>query len=207
MGYSTILDILGSIVVGGFLLLLLGRVNDAAVKNVYNNSEELILQQNLATTCLIIENDFRRIGYCKNYNLIPNTAAILSATDSSISFLTDVNDKGVVNTLKYYLGPTSELASTPNPRDRFLYRVVDNETPVGVNLGVTQFKLVFFDVYGDTIPFPIATPDLTTISTMEINVAVENVYGYGDSSQDGDNMYSSAFWRQIRLAAMNLKER
>ncbi len=207
MGYSTILDILGSIVVGGFLLLLLGNVNDAAVKNVYNNSEELVLQQNLATTCSIIENDFRRIGYCKNYNLIPTTAAILSATDSSISFLTDVNDKGVVDTLKYYLGSPSELASTPNPRDRFLYRVVDNETPVGVDLGVTQFKLVFFDVYGDTIPFPIATSDLTTISTMEINVAVENVYAYGDSSRDGDSMYSSAFWRQIRLAAMNLKER
>lgn len=206
MGFSTIIDILGSIVVGGFLLLLLARIDDQSVKNIYNNSEELILQQNLATLSSIIENDFRRIGYCKNYNLIPKTDFIVSATDSSISFKTDVYDQGVVDILKYYIGPASELASSPNPRDRFLYRVVNNDTPVGVNLGVTQFRLVYFDVYGDTLHFPIT--DRSLISSMEINLGVENVVGYGDASLNGgDDMYSSAFWRQIRLAAMNLQKR
>ena len=206
MGFSSILDILGSIVVGGFLLILLWQIDDSAVKNVYNNSEELILQQNLATSARILERDFRRIGYCKNYNLIPKTNVITSATDSSISFLTDVYDKGVVDTLKYYLGPTSELASSPNPRDRFLYRVINNETPVGVNLGVTQFRLVYFDVYGDTLFTPIS--DLSQISSMEINIAVENVVGYGgDSPEEEQSKYSTAFWRQIRLAAMNLQKR
>lgn len=205
MGFSTIIDILGSIIIGGFLLLLLGRIDDEAVKNIYNNSEELILQQNLATTSSILENDFRRIGYCKNYNLIPKTDVILSATDSSISFKTDVYDAGVVDVLKYYIGPTSELTSTPNPRDRYLYRVVNNDTPVGVNLGVTQFKLVFFDLYGDTLHFPIA--DLSLISSIEINLGVENVVGYGDASLGGDDIYSSGFWRQIKLAAMNLQKR
>jgi hypothetical protein len=203
MGFSTILDIIGSIVIGGFLLLLLWRIDDAAVKNVYNNSEELILQQNLATTARILERDFRRIGYCKSYNLIPKTNVITSATDTSISFLTDVNDAGNVDTLKYYIGPTSELSSTPNPRDRFLYRVVNDEVPVGVNLGVTQFKLVYFDVYGDTLHTPV---DLSLISSMEINIAVENVVGYG-GADDEDSKYSTAFWRQIRLAAMNLQKR
>jgi hypothetical protein len=205
MGFSTILDILGSIIIGGFLLILLWQIDDSAVKNVYNNGEELILQQNLATSARILERDFRRIGYCKSYNLIPKTNVIVSATDSSISFLTDVNDAGKVDTLNYYIGPTSELASTPNPRDRYLYRVVNNETPVGVNLGVTQFKLVYFDVYGDTLFTPIA--DLTLISSMEINIAVENVVGYGgDSPEEEQDKYSTAFWRQIRLAAMNLQK-
>jgi hypothetical protein len=203
MGFSTILDILGSIVIGGFLLILLWRIDDAAVQNVYNNSEELILQENLATTARILERDFRRIGYCKNYSLIPKTNVIVSATDTSISFLTDVNDVGNVDTLKYYIGPTSELLSTPNPRDRFLYRVANNEVPVGVNLGVTQFNLVYFDVYGDTLHTPIS--DLSIISSMEINIAVENVAGYGGPDDDGK--YSKAFWRQIRLAAMNLQKR
>ena len=203
MGFSTILDILGSMIIGGFLMLLLWQIDDAAVQNVFNNSEELILQQNLATTSEILEHDFRRIGYCKNYSLIPKTNVIVSATDTSISFLTDVNDQGNVDVLKYYIGPTSDLASTPNPRDRFLYRVVNNETPVGVNLGITQFKLVYFTVYGDTLHTPIT--DLSLISTMEINISVENVVGYG--GVDDNNKYSSAFWRQIRLAAMNLSKR
>ncbi len=206
MGFSTIMDILGSFIIGGFLLILLWQIDDAAVKNVYNNSEELILQQNLATSARILERDFRRIGYCKSYNLIPKTNVIVSATDTSISFLTDVNDQGNVDVLKYYIGPVSELSSTPNPRDRFLYRVVNNETPVGVNLGVTQFKLVYFDVYGDTLHTPIA--NLSRISSMEINIAVENVVGYGGNSpEEEQSKYSSAFWRQIRLAAMNLQKR
>lgn len=198
MGFSTLIDILGSVIISGFLLIILMRLNDTAVENQYNNTQELILQQNLATSAMILENDFRRIGYCKSYNLIQTTDAIVSATDSSISFLTDVNDAGVVNTLSYYVGPTSELSSTPNPRDRFLYRVVDGETPVGVNLGVTQFRMVYFDQLGDTLPFPITEPSL--IGSMEINIAVENVAGY-------DEKYSSAFWRQIRLAAPNLQKR
>ena len=206
MGFSTIMDILGSFIIGGFLLILLWQIDDAAVKNVYNNSEELILQQNLATSARILERDFRRIGYCKSYNLIPKTNVIVSATDTSISFLTDVNDQGNVDVLKYYIGPVSELSSTPNPRDRFLYRVVNNETPVGVNLGVTQFKLIYFDVYGDTLYTPIA--NLSRISSMEINIAVENVVGYGGNSpEEEQSKYSSAFWRQIRLAAMNLQKR
>lgn len=206
MGFSTLMDILSSIIIGGLLLILLWQIDDSAVKNVYNNSEELILQQNLATSARILEHDFRRIGYCKNYSLIPKTNVITSATDSSISFLTDVNDAGKVDTLKYYIGPTSELSTTPNPRDRFLYRVVNNEIPVGVNLGVTQFRLVYFDVYGDTLYTPIS--DLTLISSMEINIAVENVAGYGgNSDEDQGSKYSTAFWRQIRLAAMNLQKR
>jgi hypothetical protein len=198
MGFSSILDIVGSVIIGGFLLLMLWRLDDAAVKNVFNNSQELVLQQNLATTAMILENDFRRIGYCENYSLVPKTDVIISASDSSISFLTDVENEGAVNTLSYYIGPTSELASTPNPRDRYLYRVVDDEEPKSVNLGITQFRLVYFDQLGDTIPTPINDPSL--IASMEINIAVENVAGY-------DEEYSSAFWRQIRLAAKNLQKR
>ncbi len=198
MGFSTLIDIVGSTIIGGFLMLLLWRLDDAAVKNIYNNSQELSLQQNLAVTAMILENDFRRIGYCKTYTKIPTTNVILSASDSSISFLTDVYDAGDVNTLKYYIGPASELLSTPNPRDRYLYRVVDSETPASVNLGITQFKLVYFDQLGDTLPSPITDP--TLIASMEINIAVENVDGY-------DEAYSSAFWRQIRLAAKNLQNR
>lgn len=204
MGFSTIIDILGSMVIGGFLLLLLLRIDDSAVQNVYNNSEELILQQNLVVTADILERDFRRIGYCKNYNLLPKTNDIILATDSSISFLTDVYDEGKVDTLHYYLGPVSELASTPNPRDRYLYRVVNNDNPVEANLGVTGFRLVYFDRYDDSLQTPIS--DLSLIGSMEINLAVENVVAYGENPTDTAN-YSKAFWRQIKLAAMNLQKR
>lgn len=199
MGYSTILDILASMVMGGILLTTVLRLSDSAVEKTYNYSGELSLQQNLATIAQIIEYDFRKIGYCANWLNFPDPSkAIAQADSSSIKFYTDVNNDGNIDSIRYYLGPTSELSGTPNPRDRFLYRVVNTDVPTEVNLGITQFYLIYFDAFGDTVPLPITNPGI--ISSFEINVRVESVYAY-------DEQYSSAYWRQIRLAARNLKNR
>lgn len=206
MGFSTIIDIVGSMIIGGTLLVVLWRLNDATTANTYNYSGELSLQQNLATIATIIENDFRKIGYCADWNVMPDSAWIILADSNKIKYLTDIDfdgdgtthPNGVIDTMYYYLGPASELSTTENPRDRVLYRVVNSETPVKTNLGVTQFNIVYFNPLGDTIPFPVTEP--AEISTMEINVTVENTAAY-------DKQYSSAFWRQIRLVARNLKNR
>ena len=205
MGFSTIIDIVGSIIIGGTLMLILWRLNDAATENTYNYSGELSLQQNLATVAMVIEYDFRKIGYCADWNKIPDpTKSIVLADSNKIKFLTDVatpsdpEGDGIVDTMYYYLGPASELTATENPRDRMLYRVVNSETPIGSNMGVTQFKMVYFNALGDTIGFPITVPG--EIASMEINVTVENTAAY-------DQKYSSAFWRQIRLVARNLRNR
>ncbi|OGU73259.1 MAG: hypothetical protein A2V93_03055 [Ignavibacteria bacterium RBG_16_34_14] len=199
MGFSSLLDIIGSTLIGGMLLLILFRLNDASAENTYNNSGELTSQQNISTVVQILETDFRKIGFCKDWNKIPNpTQAIILADSNKIKFLTDVEADGNVDTMYYYIGSTNEILTTPNPRDRYLYRVVNGELPVKVNLGITEFSLLYFDVISDTLSFPITVPG--AIQSMQINVAVENVDAY-------DNEYSSVFWRQIRLAAQNLNNR
>ncbi len=199
MGYSTILDILASIVMGGILLTTVLRLSDSAAEKTYNYSGELSLQQNLATIAQVIEYDFRKMGYCANWQNFPDpTKAIAQADSSSIKFYTDINNDGNIDSIRYYLGPTSELSNTPNPRDRLLYRVVNTNTPTEVNLGITQFYLIYFDALGDTVSLPITNPGI--ISSYEINIRVESVYAY-------DEKYSSAYWRQIRLVARNLKNR
>ncbi|MFA3784060.1 hypothetical protein ABRY23_13450 [Melioribacteraceae bacterium 4301-Me] len=199
MGFSTLIDILGSTIIGGMLLLILLRINDSAVENTYTYGGELIVQQNLVDLVELLEYDFRKIGYCKDWQAIPDPSkAILFADSNSISFLTDVNSDGIPDTLHYYTGPTSELSSTPNPRDRILYRVVNSETPNGSNLGVTQFKIRYFNSLGNELTTPVAVPG--EINTMQIDVKVENYAAY-------DNEYSTIFWRQIRMAARNLRNR
>lgn len=199
MGFSTLLDIMGSIIIGGILMTITWRLSEAATEKTYNGSGELSLQQNLVAVAQILENDFRKIGFCENWNKIPDpTKAILSADFTSIKFLTDTDSDGDVDSIRYYLGTTSELSHTPNPRDRMLYRVVNNEVPGGSNLGITQFFMVYYDALGDTIPLPITiTGEITSI---EINITVENVAAY-------DTMYSSAYWKQIRMVSRNLKNR
>jgi len=199
MGFSTILDVIGSMIIGGILLSITMRLNDAATAKTYNYSGELSLQENMATVAQIIEDDFRKIGYCADWNKFPDpTKAVVFANESSIKYLTDIDYDSNMDSIRYYLGPTSELLSTPNPRDRMLYRVLNNEAPKSANLGVTQFRMVYFDALGDTLLPPILNPAL--ITSVEINLTVESVAAY-------DTAYSSAFWRQIRLVARNLKNR
>lgn len=199
MGTNVILDIIGSIIIGGILMLSIFRVNNSSTEDLYRGSGNLVAQTNLATVVQILETDFRRIGYCADWEQIPiPTEAILNADSVGIRYLTDVDKNGVVDTMYYYFDHATDIPGTPNPRDRFLYRVVNNETPVGINLGVTQFKMEYYNALGTKLNFPIADP--REIYTMQIDITVEDVAAY-------DEKYQTIFWRQIRMAARNLFNR
>jgi hypothetical protein len=205
MGFSTLIDIIGSTMIGGMLMLILFRLNDSAVANSFQYNGELIIQKNLVEVVKLLEFDLRKIGYCSDWTALPDPGkSIIAADQNGITYLTDLptqalpSGDGIVDTLRYYLGDVSELLQTPNPNDRMLYRRVNNEYAGGANLGVTRFDFKFFDTFGDEIPFPITQTG--EIQSMQIDLAIEDVYAY-------DNKYRRVFWRQIRLASRNLANR
>lgn len=199
MGFSTLIDILGSTIAGGMLMMILFRLNDAAVQNTYNYGNDLIVQQNLVEVVTLLEYDFKKIGYCKDWTKIPDPSqAIISADSTSITFLTDQNNDGIVDTMRYYVGSPNDLSTTPNPNDRMLYRVVNNATPASANLGITQFKLIYYDALMNKLSFLITNP--SQIQTIQLSITVESPYSYA-------NDYQRVFWRQVRLSAKNLRNR
>ncbi len=199
MGNSTILDILGSIILGGYLLLMIFRLNGTVTETVFTNGSELTVQENLTTLVNMLEYDLRKIGYCADpYNMPDPSKAILAASAHSIRYLTDLRRDGSVDTVEYYTGLASSLTSTPNPRDRVLYRVVNNTQVMGFDMGIAKFDFMFFDAQGDSLEFPIPTP--SAIYLVRLSIMVESSHAY-------DSSYSYAYWRQIRLAARNLKNR
>jgi hypothetical protein len=199
MGFTTLLDILGSVIIGGVMMTIAYRMSDTITERTYNHGGELTIQRNLATAAQIIEYDFRKIGYCKNWNLIPDpTKALLYADTSTIKFYTDIDNDGDVDSIHYYVGPTSALSGTANPRDRLLYRVLNGEAHKSANLGITQFYLVYYDALGDTLTPPIVVNG--GVCSIEINLTVESTDAY-------DQKFSKAFWRQIRMVSRNLKNR
>ena len=199
MGATTLLDIIGSIIVGGILLLILFRLQATASETSYDSSQDLIVQQNLTTLIDIIQSDFRKVGYCADYTKITNPADVILFADSNkIEFIADLNDAGVLDTVEYYTGPTSELSNTPNPNDRLLYRIINNETPMGSNLGVTEFKLIYQNALGDTLSTPVNPTG--QIASIQIDLEVEN-------SEAMNNEYQNAFWRQVRFTTRNLNNR
>jgi hypothetical protein len=199
MGVTTILDIVGSAIVGGLIFLMLLRTQAANTENLYVNGSDLITQMNLVEVSSLLEYDFDKIGYCEDWTKMPApTESILYADATSIKFLTDVDRDSNLDSIWYYLGDASELLKTPNPNDKMLYRVVNDEQPIGANLGVTDFHLRYFDVLGDTLESPVEY--CSEIASLELNLTVENTQGY-------DNKYLNSFWKQYKLTAKNLRNR
>ncbi len=196
---------IGSFFVAGMLLLMGLQLNASAneVTLVYNGNA--ILQQNLTSLVDILETDFRKIGYCKDWTKISDPSQSIRIADSNrIRFLTDVDNNGTLDSVTYYLGPTSELASTPNPYDRYLYRVVNNGTPFPMNLGVTQFSFLYFDAENDTVPFPVTDPRI--VYSMQVSVAIQSAAPYKQEYLNDPSQYE-VFWKQIRLVTQNLRNR
>jgi type II secretory pathway component PulJ len=213
VGTSTIFDIVTSTVIGGLLLLMALRLNAQAIETNAIYQDNLNLQQGLVALVDIVEYDFRKIGYCRDFTKInPPNIAIVSADSNSIKFLTDIpsnpNDTGdgVVDTIFYSLGTVA--VNPNNPRERLLYRVVNGETTKGWNLGVTRFALRYFDALGDTIISPVTDPKL--IYTLEVNLSLESpapltAIQYHDSASAQEDF--KVYWKQIRLASRNLRNR
>jgi hypothetical protein len=214
MGSQTILDLIASTMVFGTLMLIALRLNGSTMERMQDYREDLIVQQNLVEIAKLLEYDFRKIGYCRNYTKIPITShAIRYADTSRITFWTDfatlISEAGDGNldSLTYYVGPTSDLSVTPNPNDKLLYRVENNNTPIGVNLGVTIFKILYFDALRNPLATPVADP--REIQYLQITIQTEHPIKWTKfyNTATYDTVYQSAYWRQVRLVAKNLNNR
>ena len=199
MGNLTLFDIVASAILA--VLLLTTVYNSSARMNemLFTSGNEVIMQEHLVNIVRILEKDFRRIGYCSDQSQIPDvTQSIVSAGAHSISFLTDVNSDGVVDTLRYDVGTTSGLSSTPNPRDMLLKRYTKAAKQQAFSIGLTKFDFKYFDVNGDSLALPIADP--TQIYNIQLTLALESTHPY-------NSQYSYVAWRQLRLKVCNLEDR
>lgn len=215
MGSQTILDLIASTMVFGSLLIIVLRINMGTTENMQMYRGDLLVQQNLVEITRLLEYDFKKIGYCKDPSKIPNPALAIRYADSmKLKFLTDFptssdpQGDGNIDSLTYYVGPKSEASATPNPNDMLLYRVENDATPIGVNLGVTQFELKYFDAFRAQVLSPVANCGL--IQYMQITIQVENLAASDTliiNRASFDRPYQTAFWRQVRLVAKNLRNR
>lgn len=206
MGTSTILDIISSTIVAGLLFIMALRLNMQANETSAIYHSNLILQQNMTTLVGIVEHDFRRIGYCYDYTQIPEPSlAIRKADTSEFRFRTDIDNDGNVDSVQYYLGELD--TTTYNPNDRILYRQVNNSAAQPMNMGVVSFRLRYLNVEGDTLTCPV--PDPREVYSIEINLSVESPAPFQTeyTQESAAQADFQQFWRQLRLAARNLRNR
>ena len=176
-------DIVGAAVIVGILFLSIFGMNLNLNQANYNKTFSLITQTNAVALARMIEYDFVKMGYHSTKPFI------LAATAASITFKAYLRNVGTVNTVQYYVGPSSALGTTKNPRDFMVYRVEDGNV-IAANLGLTSLSLTYFDKDG----FTTLAPD--SIMSIDVKFTVE-------SPEPADTSYAAAFWEK-RIYPKNL---
>lgn len=202
MGYSTLLDIVGSIIMGGVLMVILLTTNSNAVQTTYNYGGDVSIQKGLTTLVQVIDSDFRKIGYSSIQTIVLDpTKVILFADTSSIKFLSDVSNNGTIDTVYYYLGPAGELSYTTNPNDRILYRITHDtvSSPITMrNPGVSIFRFSYYDTSGKSLSCPVSS--LGKIAKIQIQLKMESAIAYS-------GVYVSAYWNGTKRISVNVLDR
>ena len=164
---NTIMDILGSTIIGGMLLLLVLKLNLFMSESSYSSDTELRLQQNTKTLAEIMNSDFRKIGY--QYD---NTA-IITAQQERFKFVGDLEPPGqagfgTVDTVEYFLQDSTHSLGTTNLRDKILTRVLNGtDTLAGPSLGLVKLQFTYLD----SVSTP--TADLSKIRYIKTEMWVE----------------------------------
>ena len=199
---AVILDLVGSFIIAGFVLMMGLRLNANMANSNDSFKADVVVQESLVSLVQSVEFDFRKMGY----GVEDPTTVIRKADSTHIKFLSDVNDDGVVDTVDWYLG--GPIVSTPNPSDKILYRKVSSSvagvsTLVGSLPGVTKFSMKYLDLEGHPIEV------LSQIWIVETTLRVESPWKVQDREVMDQSYglwgYSAAFWRQTRLASRNLR--
>ncbi|RJQ47852.1 MAG: hypothetical protein C4534_00500 [Gaiellales bacterium] len=168
---SAVLDLIGSFIIGGLLLMMVLSVNTNVSQFSVQNGMELSSIENMAELTQEIEFDFRKIGY-----RAPNPSAALVRCDSTmIAFLADLDNNGTADSVVYSLGAPSQVGGTCNPRDRKLLRQVGAQR-INSSLGLTSFRLRYFDAAGNLTSTPSAVKSIEVSLQVESPFAVDGAY-------------------------------
>lgn len=184
------LDVVASMVIGGIVLMMLLGFNTTINEGAANQFFKTNVQSKLTTITDIMEYDLRKIGYG-----VQDTNYFLYADSSRIDFRGDLDNNGIVDTMKLYVGTVRD-SSKVNPRARILYRKFGNGATQSINLAMTQFKLCFYDKAGSPlISNPVANPE--KIKSVKLSVSIESDAPY-------NQQYSGACWERT-IKPKNIK--
>lgn len=203
---AAILDVIYSIILGGILLLTVVDANKIANETYSKYNGDMLVQELLVSTAQMLEGEVRNMGY----GVPQEVAPVVYADTNRIRFLVDLGrNGGAIDTVTYYVGPTSELTKTMNDQDRYLYRSVNTSAAIKVGV-VTLLRFRYMTADGYQLPTPVSSGSLSEVFIVEITMEVQNPYAELRNSKQvkqgqRNANYSSSLWQQTRLASQNTR--
>jgi hypothetical protein len=192
---SIMLDIIGSVIIGAYVLLMGIRLNSNIGDHIQSSMATLNLQETLVDAVRTMESDFRKIGYG---TLDPKTALEITQPDH-MRFKADVNRDGAIERIDWAL---EKRVETSGDTTMVLTRHVSGESSMIILSGVASFQLDYLTETGT----PADTSAKGQIMVIQTALKIRSPYKVPDIIKGGEVMKEvEGFWRQTRLASRNLR--
>ena len=160
------LDLIGSVIIGGLVILMITNfklsINSAAIQNLHSN----VIQRQVVSSTEVIEHDMYKVGYRINGDVI------IEADSNEIRFLSDIDNNGTADEIRYYLTGTSSMSGSFNPGDRILWRKLNNET-TSTPLVITELNFSYYDSLGQFIDYNMLNNQLSRNTIKSVKVKIE----------------------------------
>ncbi len=180
------ISLIGSIVIGTLLLLSVLSFQADLRDHSFKHTNALIAQNQAMGIIEVLKWDFGQIGFG-----VADSTYFSGPDSNSIAFYADIGADSVIDIVRYSISDSTAASGTPNPHDKIFYRWVNDEPQTDAALGVTDFKLRYFDKDGNE------TNNIKNIRTIEITLEVESTL------PDNNNEYARFFWRE-KISPPNL---
>lgn len=230
---SLVIDIIGGLFIGGFLMIIALTATDTATTEFYNYNSDAIIQQNLARMSNVIQYDLRKMGFG-----IPEQfkATILqTAQPNRLKFLSHLNSSpsckiadpnvttfdNVVDTIEYSVVQFDSIDYVDTMIVTYQVRREISVSPgynksmgIGIIGNANAFR--YLDQIGRpiTVMSEVQMVEVTltaydpkvVLSTDWIDSRINEV-GYNEEfrKQELRRLLRASYWRQTRLISKNLK--
>lgn len=172
---NQILDIMGSVIIAGLVMLMLMKFNIFSNQAKFESDSELKLNLNAKTLADIINYDLRKIGYKKA------GTKFIEILPKKVKFYSDIDSNGTMNTVTYSLGDSTLMTATQNPRDKVLIIDIDGVKSTGPSLGLVDLRFTYKNGKG------VVTPYLDSVKYIQAEIWVE-------TPEPVDDQYLFTYW-------------
>jgi len=202
-----LLDLIGAAVIAGMIVYSVVGLNGTMTDGAFQTTLDKITQENSQAIADLINHDFYKIGY--HATLDASKPIILLADSERITFLSDIENKGVLDTVKYYTSDIVDSLDGSSLVFKKLYRTVNSASAGdGARLGLTSFKLTYFDRFGSLINLTSPTTDtigLSNIKSVRVVMFVRNQVSADTTTVSTyDTTFSSVYWEKF-ISPKNLR--
>jgi len=203
MGTTSLLDIIGSMMTFGLLMLAALRLNTSASDSNYAYNQSYLMQRNMVVLTVLLEQDLNNVGTGTVDSLY---GGVIKADTNDLIFYEDIYRSGNPVTVEWKVGLASAGPATPNPADCYVSRIVNGKESK-MNLGVTRLRFSYWNIADPTISAgatPIVPPNVGNIGPIEVTLVLQSPFkmksGYTTAA---DTAQYQMIWRQIRSISRN----